>query len=172
MAENEFEDLGPNSGLAEEMYGQYVENPDSVSDEWREFFDHREDGAPAPTTQSAPSRPAPATEYRPQAPQAPVPEPAPAATDGDRPVPLRGATAPGAAENGDGPSAPPAAPPARPPPAKLPETTGQTLNTPPPRPGGARVSFPPLIPSPVLKARERVPAMNSSFEAVDGQPSV
>ena len=33
-----FEDLGPNSGLIEEMYRRYVENPGSVAETWREFF--------------------------------------------------------------------------------------------------------------------------------------
>jgi len=42
MGESEFEDLGPNSGLAEDMYGRYVEDPASVPDGWREFFDNRE----------------------------------------------------------------------------------------------------------------------------------
>ena len=171
MAENEFEDLGPNSGLAEEMYGQYVENPDSVSDEWREFFDHREDGAPAPTTQSAPPRPAPATEYRPQAPQAPVPEPAPAATDGDRPVPLRGATA-RIVENMERSLGVPTATSVRTVPAKLLEINRQILNNHLARTGGAKVSFTHLISYAVLKALEQVPVMNSSFETVDGQPNV
>ena len=33
-----FEDLGPNSGLIEEMYRRYVENPGSVAETWRDFF--------------------------------------------------------------------------------------------------------------------------------------
>jgi len=35
MGESEFEDLGPKSGLAEDMYGRYVEDPASVPDGWR-----------------------------------------------------------------------------------------------------------------------------------------
>jgi 2-oxoglutarate dehydrogenase complex dehydrogenase (E1) component-like enzyme len=38
MAESEFEDLGPNSGLAEEMHARYLEDPATVPDDWREFF--------------------------------------------------------------------------------------------------------------------------------------
>ena len=34
MAESEFEDLGPNSGLVEEMYGQYVEDPKYLTREY------------------------------------------------------------------------------------------------------------------------------------------
>jgi 2-oxoglutarate dehydrogenase complex dehydrogenase (E1) component-like enzyme len=33
-----FEDLGPNSGLVEELYQQYLQNPASVDDHWRGYF--------------------------------------------------------------------------------------------------------------------------------------
>ena len=33
-----FEAFGPNSGLVEEMYRQYLQNPNSVGDGWAEFF--------------------------------------------------------------------------------------------------------------------------------------
>uniref|UniRef100_UPI00262F7EFC 2-oxoglutarate dehydrogenase E1 subunit family protein n=1 Tax=Ferrimicrobium sp. TaxID=2926050 RepID=UPI00262F7EFC len=35
------EPFGPNDWLVEEMYNQYLENPRSVSGEWREFFEGR-----------------------------------------------------------------------------------------------------------------------------------
>src|SRR5262245_62190699 len=75
MVESEFEDLGPNSGLAEEMHGRYVEDPTSVPDEWREFFDHRDDGASAPSSAaSSDARPAPTpTRYRAPEPERPSP---------------------------------------------------------------------------------------------------
>ncbi len=44
MAENidiKSEPFGPNDWLVEEMYNQYLENPRSVSGEWREFFEGR-----------------------------------------------------------------------------------------------------------------------------------
>ena len=44
MAENldiKSEPFGPNDWLVEEMYSQYLENPQSVSGEWREFFQER-----------------------------------------------------------------------------------------------------------------------------------
>lgn len=37
-ARDTFEDLGPNAGLVEEMYRQFVEAPESVSESWRDFF--------------------------------------------------------------------------------------------------------------------------------------
>src|SRR5262245_28372139 len=183
MAESEFEDLGPNSGLVEEMYARYSENPESVPDEWREFFDHREDGAPTPTAVPAGTRPAPAppTQYRPPAPQghAPAPEgsaapqppsPAPPA-DGDRPVPLRGATA-RIVENMEASLGVPTATSVRTVPAKLLEVNRQILNNHLARTGGDKVSFTHFISYAVLKALARVPVMNSSFEVVDGQPNV
>ncbi len=61
-----FEDLGPNSGLIEEVYRRYVENPGSVAETWREFFadykplgaaDGNGTAAPAPTAPTAPTAP-------------------------------------------------------------------------------------------------------------------
>src|SRR3954466_6890943 len=75
---DKFEDLGPNSGLVEEMYRQFLENPSSVSASWREFFaDYSPRGAgpatgPVPIVKGpAPAAPAPAT-------PATTPPPAPA----------------------------------------------------------------------------------------------
>ena len=66
MAEGEFEDLGANSGLVEDLYARYVEDPASVPEGWREFFDER--GAPEQAP-SAPSPPAPSPSAAP--PQSP-----------------------------------------------------------------------------------------------------
>ena len=35
---SDFEAFGPNSGLVEEMYQQYLQNPSSVGEGWIEFF--------------------------------------------------------------------------------------------------------------------------------------
>ena len=38
-------EFGPNVGLVDEIYRQYVDDPNSVSEAWREFFaEHAEDG--------------------------------------------------------------------------------------------------------------------------------
>ena len=176
MAESEFEDLGANSGLAEEMYGRYVEDPESVPDEWREFFDHREDGAPTPQSSApAPPDPAPPTRYRAPAPERPSPAPQPPApapaADGDKPVPLRGATA-RIVENMEASLGVPTATSVRTVPAKLLEVNRQILNNHLARTGGSKVSFTHLISYAVLKALAQVPVMNSSYEVVDGQPNV
>ena len=68
-----FEAFGPNSGLVEEMYRQYLQNPNSVGDGWAEFFadytprSQRDSSAdltidtpqttPSPTSTSCTSRP-------------------------------------------------------------------------------------------------------------------
>ena len=64
MAEGEFEDLGANSGLVEDLYARYVENPASVPKGWREFFDER--GAP----EQSPSPPPPSPSAAPRPPSA------------------------------------------------------------------------------------------------------
>ncbi len=44
-----FEGLGPNVGLVEELYRQYLEDPASVGEGWREYFaDYAPSAAPAP----------------------------------------------------------------------------------------------------------------------------
>ena len=48
-----FDDLGPNSGLAEELYQRYLENPAAVDAHWRDYFDRHPaspngDATPAP----------------------------------------------------------------------------------------------------------------------------
>ncbi len=40
--------FGPNAALAEELYEQYLENPESVPPYWRTYFDEMVNGAPAP----------------------------------------------------------------------------------------------------------------------------
>ncbi|MFL6242365.1 MAG: multifunctional oxoglutarate decarboxylase/oxoglutarate dehydrogenase thiamine pyrophosphate-binding subunit/dihydrolipoyllysine-residue succinyltransferase subunit, partial [Acidimicrobiia bacterium] len=170
MAEGEFEDLGANSGLVEDLYARYVENPASVPEGWREFFDERgaPEQSPAPPSPSAappqsPPPPAPAAEQSPQA--------APPQADGDRPVPIRGATA-RIVENMEASLGVPTATSVRTVPAKLLEVNRQILNNHLARTGGAKISFTHLISFAVLKALAQMPAMNASFEVVDGQPNV
>src|SRR5205809_537849 len=79
--------FGPNAWLVDEMYDQYVRDPNSVAESWREFFeDYRKGGtwhSDAGNGSSAPATvPAAAEEEAPtpQAPAAPVPQaPTPAA---------------------------------------------------------------------------------------------
>jgi 2-oxoglutarate decarboxylase len=111
--------LGPNAWLVDEMYEQYLADPKSVSESWRDFFadykreiDHQRPRVAAAAPAGAPVLPAPPVpgngagvqEIRPAvpAPEARPPS-APAATNGSAPAPA------------------PAAAPARPPAAKAPQ---------------------------------------------------
>ena len=172
MAEGEFEDLGANSGLVEDLYARYVEDRASVPEGWREFFDER--GAPeqsASPNSPSPQSPSPPPAAPLRAGSAQAPSAAPPRADGDRPVPIRGATA-RIVENMEASLGVPTATSVRTVPAKLLEVNRQILNNHLARTGGAKISFTHLISFAVLKALARMPAMNASFEVVDGQPNV
>src|SRR5262245_20555596 len=95
---DEFEHLGPNSGLIEEMYRPYEENPESVSPAWRDFFaDYTPRGtttaAPAPTPAPAPPAPAPAPTPAPATVTSAPATPGAPVMDGEAAAPIRGAAA-------------------------------------------------------------------------------
>jgi 2-oxoglutarate dehydrogenase E1 component len=170
---DDFESLGPNSGLVEEMYRQYLENPESVSPSWRDFFaDYapRGTGAPAappaaPTAAAAPVVPAG---------QAPAPGPsskAPPVMDGETAAPLRGSAA-RIVENMEASLGVPTATSVRTVAAKLLEVNRQILNNHLSRVGHGKVSFTHLIAYALTKAVAKMPAMNSGFGIQDGKPVV
>ncbi|HET6949332.1 MAG TPA: hypothetical protein VFI47_03095, partial [Acidimicrobiales bacterium] len=90
--------LGPNAWLVDEMYDQYVADPSSVSESWRDFF---QDYRPSTTPRSTPTEPVPAAPSAAPAPPAasaapaPTSAPTPSAAPADAPeppgIPLRGA---------------------------------------------------------------------------------
>ncbi len=185
-------DLGPNSGLVEEMYRRYLENPQSVAESWREFFEDYQPrwsqangnggaatAAPAPPAPPAPTPPPPAP--TPPAPssvgiRAETSEPDTATTapvlDGEQPVPLRGAAA-RIVENMEASIKVPTATSLRVVPAKLLEVNRQILNNHLRRSGGnGKVSFTHLIAYAVVRALAKVPNMNSGYGLVDGKPVV
>src|SRR5690242_6403824 len=87
-------ELGPNAGLVDEMYRLFQENPQAVSEGWREFF---ADYKPAVPTPPAPP-PSPVAAPAPTAPAARVPAPSgdgrgPVVLDGETAETLRGAAA-------------------------------------------------------------------------------
>jgi multifunctional 2-oxoglutarate metabolism enzyme len=183
-------EFGPNVGLIDEMYRQYLDDPESVSEAWREFFaenepdvapdeDGQAEAAPAPATppevREAPApraepKPAPAPEPK-AAPKAKA-EPAPKAeADGgpDRTVPLRGAAA-RIVEAMEASRAVPTATSVRTVPAKLLEVNRTVLNGHLRRRQGGKVSFTHIIAYAVVKALEAVPVMTSMYREVDGKP--
>ena len=165
-----FEDLGSNSGLVEELYQRYLENPASVDEHWRAYFagesppppnGDRTEPAPAPTAAPVPAEaPAPA-----------APRPGPMVLAGDEPEPLRGAAA-RTVENMEASLSVPTATSVRAMPAKLLEVNRQILNDQLARTGAGKVSFTHLIAFAVLRALADFPALNSSFAEENGKPVV
>ena len=157
-----FEDLGPNSGLVEELYQRYLENPASVDERWRAFFDG---SSPPPNGEvAAPTAP-------PAAPAPPAARPGPIVLEGDEPEPLRGAAA-RTVENMEASLGVPTATSVRAVPAKLLEVNRQILNNQLARTGEGKVSFTHLIAYAVLRALAGFPALSSSYTEVDGKPTV
>ena len=160
--------LGPNAWLVDEMHEQYLADPTSVSESWREFFaDYKRDAAPqttaAPAAKAEPAA-APATEAA-----APA---APAATEAPG-EPIRGVAA-RIVENMEASLSVPTATSFRVVPAKLLEVNRKIINGYLGRSRGGKVSFTHIIGYAVVRAiSESVPVMNSSFATdAEGKPRV
>ncbi len=164
--------LGPNAGLVEEMYRAFRANPESVSDDWREFFADYRPRAAVPEA-PADAQPAPATSPTPTATPTRSPRPAgpPTVLAGEESQPIRGVAA-RIVENMEASLDVPTATSVRSVPARLLEVNRQILNNHLIRSGGGKVSFTHLIAWAVLKGLRVVPAMNASFGVVDGTPSL
>ena len=161
-------ELGPNEGMVDEMYRLFQENPQAVSEGWRDFFaDYKPSGPLQPTaaaTAAAPSTPA--------VPAARGNGRSPVVLAGEKPETLRGAAA-RVVDNMEASLEVPTATSVRAVPAKLLEVNRQILNNHLARAhGGGKLSFTHLIGYAVLRALQKVPAMNASFGIVDGKPSV
>jgi 2-oxoglutarate dehydrogenase E1 component len=154
--------------MVEDMYREFVDHPESVSEAWREFFADYVPREAAPAPASAPAAPAAA---------APAPAKAPASgttavvLDGETPSVLRGASA-RIVENMEASLGVPTATSVRTVPAKLLEINRQILNNHLARTRGGKVSFTHIIGFAVLRALHEVPAMNSGYGVTDGLPSV
>jgi 2-oxoglutarate dehydrogenase E1 component len=182
------QDFGANSWLVDEMYGQYVADPESVSESWREFFsDYRAAGAPTAGATTVPAAP-PAAAPAPVTPApvvaapvvAPVTEPAAAAV-APQPSPVAPADEPGEPIRGAGVAIAanmerslgvPTATSFRNVPAKLLEVNRKVINGYRSRSGQGKVSFTHLIGYAVVRAiADAVPGMNHTFvEGADGKP--
>ncbi len=171
--ETRFEQFGPNSGLIEELYREYLDKPESVAESWREFFDdYVPAGAPvgtvvnnaivAPATISPVSTPAPTA-----APVVPVIAP----SEVPVPVPLRGAAA-RIVENMEASLGVPTATSVRTVPAKLLEINRQILNNHLARTGRGKISFTHLIAYAVVRSLKEHRSMGATYVEVDGKPGV
>ena len=155
-----FEDLGPNSGLVEDLYERYRQDPESIPDRWRKYFmEHPPDGN---GDGAAPVAPAPAAPSEPQPPPA---SPPPGSE------PLRGVAA-RIAENMEASLDVPTATSVRTVPAKLLEVNRQILNNHLARSGAGKVSFTHLIAYAVVQALREHPTLNSSFDDAGGTPTI
>ncbi len=172
-----FSELGPNSGLVDEMYRRYQADPGSVAPSWQEFFSDYVPGGGASPAASAPvTAPTPPPTTVP-APSAAAPSGnghgtgAPLVLEGEQPRPIRGAAA-RIVENMEASLHVPTATSVRDVPAKLLEVNRQILNNHLSRTGRGKVSFTHLIAFAAVEAVARVPAMGSGFGLVDDQPVV
>ena len=192
--------LGPNAWLVDEMYQQYLDDPGSVSESWREFFaDYKRDvdqQPPAPNTVAAPpppvaspppasaTAPAPVNGAQPApaapAPAAPAPRattpaattPTPAAEEAPG-EPLRGAAA-RIVQNMTASLGVPTATSFRDVPAKLLEVNRRIMNGYLSRTRGGKVSFTHIIGYAVVRAiADSMPVMGSTFTTdAAGKPRV
>jgi 2-oxoglutarate dehydrogenase E1 component len=176
MAEGQATDIGPNAWLVDEMYEQFLADPTSVSESWREFFaDYRPDGSASRSGVDAPPQDrnpaaAGAPEASPPAPTKAVPDTEAAAPEGE---PIRGAAA-RIVTNMEASLAVPTATSFREVPAKLLEVNRRVINGYLGRTRGGKVSFTHLIGYAVVRAiADEMPVMNSSYiEDTDGKPRV
>ncbi len=152
--------FGPNAWLVDDMFDRYLEDPESVSASWREFFaDYQRSTVPTVATAS----PSPS----------PMVSAAPLVVN-DAATPLRGAAA-RIVSNMNASLAVPTATSVRTVSARLLEINRSALNESLSRASGAKVSFTHLIAFAIIKGLVAIPAMNATFvDAVDqkGTPGV
>ncbi|MEO6317340.1 MAG: multifunctional oxoglutarate decarboxylase/oxoglutarate dehydrogenase thiamine pyrophosphate-binding subunit/dihydrolipoyllysine-residue succinyltransferase subunit [Acidimicrobiales bacterium] len=169
--------VGPNAWLVDEMHEQYLADPGSVSESWRDFFeDYKRDAAPqtvgAPAATPAPE-PAAAPPLAAPADPAPKSKATPEAAVESPGQPIRGAAA-RIVTNMEASLGVPTATSFRSVPAKLLEVNRRVINGYLGRTRGGKVSFTHLIGFAVVRAiHDTVPVMNASYvEDADGKPRV
>ncbi len=176
--------FGFNTGYIEELYSQYLEDPQSVSERWREFFS---DYHPDDTFQVTPARSRP--EIEPSGDGSPVEEaappvaprgdgiPAPAVPrvkqppipEGAESVVLRGAPA-RIVDNMEASLGLPTATSVRYVPVKLMGENRRLINDYQIHVGGFKVSFTHIVAWAIVQAVRAYPSMNASYREVDGKP--
>jgi 2-oxoglutarate decarboxylase len=190
QATNSTTTLGPNAWLVDEMYEQYLDDPASVSESWRDFFaDYKRDvdrqgaasnlASTAPLPTAPPPAAAPSTSPAPVNGAQPVPKvPTPAATPApaaEEPPgePLRGAAA-RIVQNMTASLDVPTATGFRDVPAKLLEVNRRIVNGYLGRTRGGKVSFTHIIGYAVVRAiADTMPVMRSTFTTdADGKPRI
>lgn len=175
--------LGFNTGYVEELYRQYLENPESVSESWRDFFaDYRPsesfiaavEARPSPAPSEAeglavkPSPPVGRESGDGALPEPIVPASAPEQKEEDVELkPLRGPAAK-IVENMEASLGVPTATSARVVPVKLLAENRQLLNDYQRYVGGEKVSYTHIIAWAVVQALKQFPIMNTTLRHDDG----
>jgi 2-oxoglutarate decarboxylase len=168
MARDQDDDFGPNDWLIEEMYRQYRDDPNSVSEAWQDFFsDYGSEARPPAGAVLAPG--APQKEIRTEPSSPPAAAQVPVEEDADV-RPLTGSDAVIVKRMEESLEVPTATS-VRTIPARLLEVNRLIINRFLERSRGGKVSFTHLIGYAVLKAVAERPAMNTSFALVEGKPS-
>ncbi len=167
--------LGFNTGYIEELYRQYLADPQSVSESWREFFadyhpteafvavrDARPgaESAPAPGVEPAAPPRGDGAAGEPETPAIPIPE-------GAEVLPLRGAAA-RIVENMEASLSVPTATSVRTIPVKLLAENRALINDYQRYVGGEKVSFTHLIAWAIVKALKAYPNLNTLFRRENG----
>ncbi len=156
---------GFNLGYIDELYARYRDDPESVSEAWREFFaDYR----PVDPTRAAASTAAPSPGTAAPAPPAPAAGRPPGQPAADA-EPLVGISA-RIAENMTESLRVPTATSARDIPVKLLEENRRVINLHQQSTAGPKISFTHLIAWAIVRGVERHPGMNAGFEDRDGKP--
>lgn len=161
---SDFEAFGPNSGLVEEMYQQYLENPSTVGEGWIDFFkdykpranrDSRSELTTTPTIERRADTASAPTPTKPQG--TPI-----TASDESVSSPIRGVGAK-IVENMELSLGVPTATSVRDIPAKLMEVNRTIINNSLARHGGGKLSFTHLIAFAIARAIDKIPAMNVGY---------
>ena len=156
------EAFGPNAWLIEEMYRQFRERPESVTESWRDFFDdYRPLGAPAVQAGAEPAVPKPSGRSPVEPPEDGRVAIPPGAT------PLRGGFA-RIVENMERSLSIPTATSARAIPVKLLEENRRIINQYLADASGAKMSYTHIIAWAIIKALKKMPLMATSFFEANG----
>lgn len=172
--------LGFNTGYIEELYRQYLENPESVSESWRDFFaDYRPSESFVAATEarstSAPTEEKVVVKARRESGDGAMPEPvtpasAPESTEPEvETEPIRGAQAK-IVENMEASLGVPTATSIRTVPVKLMSENRRLINAYQRYVGGEKVSFTHMIAWAVVKGLREYPNMNTTFRHENGTP--
>jgi 2-oxoglutarate decarboxylase len=185
--------VGPNDWLVDDMYRQFLQDPSSVSESWREFFEDYKPrrgpqagagngqrgvrGAAERSETGVRSTPVPRSEGEEAEATTDVREAPPPLPDGQKPkapedaTPLRGPAA-AIVKNMETSLTVPTATSVRTIPAKLIEENRRVINEYLSRGRGGKVSFTHIIGWAIVRALGKVPALNSSYVEIDGVPHV